>query len=107
MKINSKVKKFQEGGPTPTPQDQGVAAPAATPAPDAAAGAQPGAEDPIMQLAQMAQQALQSGDGQLALSVCEGFLQLIQQMAGGQGEPQGAPQGEPVFRNGGKVIKRI
>ena len=55
----------------------------------------------------MAQQALQSGDGQLAVSVCEGFLQLIQQMAGGQGEPQGAPQGEPVFRNGGKVIKRI
>ena len=57
-----------------------------------------------MQLAQMAQQALQSGDGQLALQVCEAFLQLIQQMAGQQ---EAAPQGEPVFRKGGVIVKRV
>lgn len=98
MKINSKVAKFQEGGAAPTPQEQGMAAPAA--GPDAGG-------DPIMQLAQMAQQALQAGDGQLALAVCEGFLQLIQQMAGGAGGPQEAPQGEPVFKNGGLIVRRV
>lgn len=105
MKINSKVAKFQEGGAAPTPQEQGMAAPAGqptgAPAPAAAGG------DPIMQLAQMAQQALQAGDGQLALAVCEGFLQLIQQMAGGARGPQEAPQGEPVFKNGGLIVRRV
>lgn len=101
MKINSKVAKFQEGGAAPTPQEQ--AAPAGQGAPAPAAGPDAGG-DPIMQLAQMAQQALQAGDGQLALAVCEGFLQLIQQMAGG---PQEAPQGEPVFKNGGTIVRRV
>lgn len=99
MKINSKVAKFQEGGAAsmpPAPEEQ-PAAPGASP--------EAGGGDPIMQLAQMAQQALQTGDGQLALSVCEGFLQLIQQMAGGA--PQEAPQGEPVFKSGGKIVRRI
>lgn len=105
MKIKSKIAKFQEGGAAPTMQDQGMAVPAGQ---DPAAQAPQGGEDPIMQLAQMAQQALQSGDGQLALSVCEGFLQLVQQLAGGGGAPQEAPQGEPVFKAGGKIIvKRI
>ena len=118
MKINSKVAKFQEGGAAPTPQEQGMAAPAGQPtgapapagqptgAPAPAAGPDAGG-DPIMQLAQMAQQALQAGDGKLALAVCEGFLQLIQQMAGGAGGPQEAPQGEPVFKNGGLIVRRV
>lgn len=93
MRINSKIAKFQEGGVTPAPQESGMA-------PEQAQGG----GDPIMQLAQMAQQALQSGDGQLALQVCEAFLQLIQQMAGQQ---EAAPQGEPVFRKGGVIVKRV
>ena len=93
MRINSKIAKFQEGGVAPAPQEPGMA-------PEQA---QSGG-DPIMQLAQMAQQALQSGDGQLALQVCEAFLQLIQQMAGQQ---EAAPQGEPVFRKGGVIVKRV
>ena len=93
MRINSKIAKFQEGGVTPAPQEPGMA-------PEQAKGG----GDPIMQLAQMAQQALQSGDGQLALQVCEAFLQLIQQMAGQQ---EAAPQGEPVFRKGGVIVKRV
>lgn len=100
MKINSKVAKFQEGGAAPAPQDRAAAAPA-----QPQAGAESAGGDPIMQLAQMAQQALQAGDGQLALAVCEGFLQLIQQMAGGA--PQEAPQGEPVFKNGGTIVRRV
>ena len=93
MRINSKIAKFQEGGVAPAPQEPEMA-------PEQA---QQGG-DPIMQLAQMAQQALQSGDGQLALQVCEAFLQLIQQMAGQQ---EAAPQGEPVFRKGGVIVKRV
>ena len=93
MRINSKIAKFQEGGAAPAPQEPNMA-------PEQAQ--QSG--DPIMQLAQMAQQALQSGDGQLALQVCEAFLQLIQQMAGQQ---EAAPQGEPVFRKGGVIVKRV
>lgn len=100
MKINSKVAKFQEGGAAPMPP-----APEEQPMAGAPASPEAGGGDPIMQLAQMAQQALQTGDGQLALSVCEGFLQLIQQMAGGA--PQEAPQGEPVFKSGGKIVRRI
>lgn len=108
MKINSKVPKFQEGGATPTPADQGMAAPAGAPTGAPAANAAPEqGGDPIMQLVQLAQQALQTGDGQLALQVCEGFLALIQSMAGGAGGPQTAPQGEPVFKAGGKIVKRI
>ena len=95
MRINSKIAKFQEGGVTPAPQEPGMA-------PEQAQAQ--GGGDPIMQLAQMAQQALQSGDGQLALQVCEAFLQLIQQMAGQQ---EAAPQGEPVFRKGGVIVKRV
>ena len=55
----------------------------------------------------MAAQALQNNDGQMALEVCQGFLQLVQQMAGEAGGPETAPQGEPVYRKGGKFVGRI
>lgn len=80
---------MQEGG---TVEPQAEAAPAQQ-------------EDPIMMLAQMAAQALQNNDGQMALQVCQGFLQLVQQMAGGA--EQGAPQGEPVYRKGGKLAYKM
>lgn len=83
MRISSTIEKFQDGGITPTPMDQGMAAPDTAPMPQDAGGAPEGGDDPILQLAQMAQQALEAGDGQLALAVCEGFLQLVQQIAGG------------------------
>lgn len=63
------IKKFQEGG----------AAPAAAPA-GAPAG---GEQDPIQMLAEMAMQALQGQDCQMAMQVCEGFVALIQQAMGG------------------------
>lgn len=83
MKITPKTRKFQEGGAAPQPEAQ--------------------QQDPIMMLAQMAQQALQGQDCQAAMQVCQAFLQVVQEM-------QGAPQesgGEPVFRKGGVLIRRI
>lgn len=91
-----KVKKFQEGGNMP-------AAPEAAPA-----GAQ-GGQDPIMQIADIFAQALQSGDCNMLAQGAEMFIQLVSQ-AMGQGGPQGpvdqAPEGEPVFKKGGKLVKR-
>ena len=87
------IKKFQAGGQAPE------AAPA---------GAQ-GGQDPLQMLGEMAAQALQAQDCQAAMQLCEGFLALLQH-AMGQGGPQGpvdqAPEGEPVFKKGGKMVKR-
>ena len=101
MKLEPKVKKFQEGGAAP--------APAAEPMP-AEQGAAPeqgeGEGDPLMQLAQMAAEALQSGDCNTALAVCEGFMQLVQQASQGEGGGA-APQGEPVYKRGGTLVRRV
>lgn len=83
------IKKFQQGGAVPVE---------AAPAPEAA----PAQEDPIVVLAEMSMQALQTQDCQIAMQVCEGFVSLIQQMQGGAPAPQ-----EPVFRKGGKIVGRI
>ena len=96
-----KLKFLQEGGAMGMPAEDPNAAPAA--APTSGAEAQGGSEDPIMMLAEMAAQALQANDGEMALQVCQGFLELVQQMAQGGGEQEAAPQGEPVYRKGGKL----
>lgn len=107
MKITPKnlVKKHQMGGqmeptaaPTQEPPVEG-GAPGAEPAPE-----QGGEQDPIMMLAQMSAQALQSQDCQMALQVCQAFLEIVLQMQGGAPEE---PQGEPVFRKGGILVRRI
>lgn len=96
---------MQDGGQmgAPTPDTGNV------PAEPQAGGeqAQGGGEDPIMMLAQMAAQALQNNDGQMALQVCQGFLQLVQQMAGEAGGAEPQSQGEPVYAKGGKLVGRI
>lgn len=85
------IKKFQEGGAMP------AEAPVAEAAPAEAAPAQ---QDPIAMLAEMSMQALETQDCQIAMQVCEGFVSLIQQMQGG------APAQEPVFRKGGKMLRK-
>ena len=107
MKISQKiVKKFQEGGPMPAGEPAG--APPMEGAPEQ--GAAPEA-DPIMQIAELAMQALQSQDCQAAMAVCEGFVSLLQGPpdAGGGMAPAGggAPEGAPVFKKGGKLAKRM
>lgn len=90
------IKKFQEGGAAPAPQD---------------AAQQGGGEDPTAMLMQGAQQAVQNQDCQIAIQVC----QMVLEMLGGGGAPaEGAgpeaaapDQGQPVYRKGGRLIRRI
>ena len=85
--------KFQAGGPMP-------------------AGAPQGGEDPTAMLLQGAQQAVQGQDCEMAMQVCQMLIEAL----GGGGSPQkAAPQeaapapaeGEPVYRRGGRLMRRI
>lgn len=102
MKVGFKtIQRFQEGGMMP-PQE----APAEPEVP-AGGGAPAEGEDPLMQIAQMAMQALQSQDCNAAMQVCEAFIQLVQQAQGG-GAESGAPvPEEPVYRAGGRLVRKI
>lgn len=101
MKFTPKnsIKKFQAGGPveqeTPMPEEQ------------VPAGGEPEAaeeQNPLIALAEGAMQALQSGDCQMAMQVCQGLVEIAQQAAA----PEPQAQGEPVFaKNGAKLLRRI
>lgn len=95
MKLNPKIKRFQQGGPM---EDPNAAPMDAEPMPEEGAAPEQGGGDPLMQIAQIAMQALQNQDCEAAMQVCEAFIQLVQQAQGG-----GAPQAQPVFRRGGKI----
>lgn len=78
-------RKFQAGGPMP---------------------AQGGAEDPMAMLMQGAQQAVQGQDCEIAMQVC----QMLLEMSGGAPAPEEAPapaEGQPVYRMGGRLLRRI
>jgi hypothetical protein len=71
-----------------------------------------GGEDPMAMLLQGAQQAVQSQDCEVAMQVC----QMLMELAGGGGAPaeaapaEAAPapaEGEPVYRRGGRLLRRI
>ena len=98
--------KFQTGGevvdPNAAPEEVAVVAEEPQQGAAEAQPAQSGQEqDPIMILAQMSMQALQSQDCNMAMQVCQAFIQIIQQM---QGAPQ--EQGAPVYRKGGRLAYR-
>ena len=57
----------------------------------------------MMQIAQQCMQAIQTKDCGLALQVCEAIASLLQQQGGGQA----APQGEPVYKRGGGISRRV
>lgn len=95
----SKINKFQEGGAMPA-----EATPEAMPAEAPQEEMPTKGGDPVMELAQMAMQALQGQDCEAAMAVCEGYVQLIQEMAGGGEAGAAAPQQEPVYRAGGKLV---
>lgn len=94
MKLKN-INKFQEGGAMP-PQG---------PAPTQGGG------DPMQEILMGCQQAIETQDCQVALQVC----QVLLEMAGGapaEAAPAPAPapaeaQGEPVYRAGGKLARRI
>ena len=109
------VKKFQQGGPVDVPAEGGAPTEAPMeeePAEQPQEGSAPqGGGDPmemLMQIGQMAAQALQSQDCNAAMQACDGIVQFIQMMQQGGGAPQQkAPQGEPVYRRGGKLVGYI
>ena len=90
-------RKFQEGGAMP-------------------AGASPqgpeGGQDPMAMLMQGAEQALQAQDCEIAMQVCQMLLELA---GGGAAPAEAAPaeaapapaEGEPVYRRGGRLVRRI
>lgn len=94
MKLKN-ISKFQQGGPMP-PQDPAAAQ---------------GGGDPMQEILMGCQQAVETQDCQIALQVC----QVLLEMAGGapaEAAPAPAPapaeaQGEPVYRVGGKLVRRI
>lgn len=86
------IKKYQMGGEMPT----GAPAPETTPA---------GSTDPLMEIAQLFSTGLQNGDCDLLAKGAEAFLMLLQQ-ASAPAPIEAAPQGQPVFKKGGKLVKR-
>lgn len=81
------IKKFQEGGAAPAPK---------------AAAPQQGGEDPTAMLMQGAQQAVQNQDCQIAIQVCQMVLEML-----GGAPAGGTPPSEPVYRRGGRLVRRI
>lgn len=99
--VPNKTRRYQIGGEMAAPE----AAPEQMPEESAPAPAPEGGQgDPLMEVAQLAAQALQAQDCNAAMQVCQIFLQMIQQM---QGQPEPEPQGEPVFKKGGVLVRRI
>ena len=90
------ISKFQEGGAM---------------APQGGAPAPQGGEDPMAMLLQGAQQAIEGQDCQVAMQVCQMLLELAGGGAqGGAPTPAAAPapaEGEPVYRRGGRLVRRI
>ena len=84
-----KFRKFQQGGEMEAPQNA-----------DQAQEQGQGGGDPLMQLAQIAVQALENQDCNMAMQVCQGFVQMIQSAAPEQ-------PSEPVYRRGGTLVRRI
>lgn len=99
MKIQSKVARFmQQGGAAPVPQDPAAGGAPAEGAPE---GAQAG--NPIEQILQVAAQAVQTGNCEAALAVCQTLMSAAQ---GGMG-PGEAPQEEPTFARNGSKLRRV
>lgn len=99
MKIQSKVARFmQQGGAAPVPQDPAAGAPMEGGAPE---GAQAG--NPMEQILQVAAQAVQTGNCEVALAVCQAIMEAAQ---GGMG-PGEAPQEEPTFARNGSKLRRV
>ena len=109
MKITYKnavkqTKKFQQGGPVVAPAEGTEAPVSQGEAPEEPAPEEGGQEDPMMQLTQLFAQGLQNQDCQMLAQGAQMFLQLVEQLQGGGAEE---PQGEPVFRKGGRLAYRI
>ena len=89
------IPKFQEGG-----QMMEEAPMEGAPVEEAPVEGAPGGEgDPMMELMNLAAQAVQSNDCEAAMTVCQVLLQMVQ--------GQEAPQEQPVFKMGGKLSRTL
>ena len=88
-----KIKKFQVGGPMPADPAMAGAPVEAAPAPE-----QGGQDQMMAQLEQMAMEIIQSVGPEGAAMLAEMIMAMLQQ--------GGAPQGQPVFRRGGKLVRK-
>lgn len=88
LKKQTKIGRFQEGGAMPAPE----AAPAE---------AAPQGGDPMEQIYQMAAEIVQQLGPDAAAMLAQAIMEMLQ---GGVGA---APQGEPVYKKGGKLIGRM
>lgn len=85
------IKKYQEGGPMPAGAPQQVAP-------------QEGQDQMMAQLEQMAMEIIQSVGPEGAAMLAEMIMQMLQSAQA----PVGAPaEGQPVFRAGGKLARRV
>lgn len=75
-------------------------------APEAPVEEQAAAQDPMAQLIEMAMQAVQANDAQMALQVCAALVQLAQGGAEAGAGAEQAPAEEPMFRKGGCLVKK-
>lgn len=86
------VNKFQEGGTIPTGQPVEQA---------------PQEQNPLLQIAQVFAEGLQTQNCEMLAQGAQAFLQLLQQELGRGQAPIGAEQqGEPIFKKGGKIVRR-
>lgn len=99
VKNSERIQRFQQGGPAPAPQGPAMA-------PQAQPEGQGG--DPLMEIAQIFAQGLQTQNCEMLAQGAQAFLMLLQQAQGGaeQQAPIGEPQGEPVFKKGGVLTAR-
>lgn len=97
----NKVGKFQEGGQMPAgdPSMQGGA-----PMEQEAAMAGGDEQAMMQQLAQMAQQIIQQIGPDGAAMLAQIIMEMLQ---GGQAPVGEQPEGEPVFKKGGKICGRM
>lgn len=101
MRIQSKISKFQQGGAAPMPQDPAAAGGAPAEGAPMEGGAPAG--NPMDQILQVAAQAVQTGNCEAALAVCQAIMEAAQ---GGMG-PGEAPQEEPTFARNGSKLRRV
>lgn len=102
MRIVNKFRKFQEGGAMPAEAPmEGAPAEGAPMGPEEAPE---GGEDPMMQILQVAAQAVQTQNCEAAMAVCQALIQIAQG-AGGPA-PEEAPQ-EPTFARYGARLVRV
>lgn len=90
LKNNTRVGRFQEGGAMPMPEEA---------APQEGA---PQGGDPMEQIYQMAGEIVQQLGPDAAAMLAQAIMEMLQ---GGGAQP--APQGEPVYKRGGKLIGRM